>query len=203
MKSFTFFILGFTLILISCEKKNEDQNSNTYNATLTVYNVEEWTVVSPQPVCSGAVVKLISATDTVNGMTNDEGKVLFEDLEAVIYEIQVTKDDLSNLIDKDNSGKGFVSIGIFQSEAEISAYTGWSGNLLQPNAQPGDIKIADTNYDNKIDGNDRVSATYYKPYVDVNADMIINELDKVIINDEGEMGYQVLEDTDMDAYIGS
>ncbi len=202
MKRFIFIVLGLTLTLISCEKKDENLNSNTFDATITVYNVEEWAIDSPHPVCSGAVIKLISSTDTITKVTNDEGKSLFEDLEAIIYEIQITKDNLSNLIDKDNSGKGFVSIGIFQSEADINSYTDWSGNLLQPNAKPGDIKIDDLNFDNNIDDKDRVSVTYYKPYVDVNNDLIINDYDKVIINKEGEMGYQVRENPDMDTYIG-
>lgn len=202
MERFIYILLGLALTFIRCEEKDEIQHSNTFDATITVYNVNEWSVVTPMPVCSGAVIKLISSTGTLSEVTNDEGQGFFEDLEAVIYEIQITKDDLSNLIDKDNSGKGFVSIGIFQSEADISSYTDWSGNLLQPDASPGDIKIDNSNYDNKIDDNDRVSVTYFKPYVDVNADLIINEYDRVIINEEGEMGYQVLENPDMDTYIG-
>lgn len=202
MKKFLFITLGLTLTLFSCEIADESQNSNTFDATITVYNIEEWAVDSPLPLCSGAVIKLISSTDTITKMTNEEGKSLFEDLEAIIYEIQITKDTLSNLIDKDNSGNGFVCIGIFQNQTDINSYTDWSGNLLQPDAVVGDIKIDDTNFDNKINNNDKVSVTYYKPYVDINADLIINEYDKVIINNEGEMGYQVLENPDMDTYIG-
>ena len=39
--------------------------------------------------------------------------------------------------------------------------------------------------------------------MDVNADLIINEQDKVIINDEGDMGYRVKDNLNMDIFIGA
>ena len=45
-------------------------------------------------------------------------------------------------------------LGIFQSEAEVQAHQK-DGKLIQPNAQPGDLKFADANGDGKIDTNDR------------------------------------------------
>ena len=45
--------------------------------------------------------------------------------------------------------------GLYQSEAEIKSYTNNKGELLQPNAKPGDIKFVDVNGDGVIDGNDR------------------------------------------------
>ncbi|MCF0255144.1 MAG: TonB-dependent receptor [Bacteroides heparinolyticus] len=45
--------------------------------------------------------------------------------------------------------------GLFQSEAEVSAYTK-EGKLIQPNAKPGDIRFKDTNNDGKITDADRV-----------------------------------------------
>ena len=47
------------------------------------------------------------------------------------------------------------------------------------------------------------SETFYIPFVDVNADLIINEQDKVIINDEGDMGYRVKDNLNMDIFIGA
>ncbi len=46
------------------------------------------------------------------------------------------------------------SAGIFQSDAEVAAYTK-DGNLIQPNARPGDLKFVDHNKDGKIDDGDR------------------------------------------------
>lgn len=54
-----------------------------------------------------------------------------------------------------NSFYGYKTNGIFQNEAEILAYTGVNGEVLQPNARPGDFKWTDVNNDGKINENDR------------------------------------------------
>ncbi|NJB81360.1 SusC/RagA family TonB-linked outer membrane protein [Wenyingzhuangia aestuarii] len=51
-------------------------------------------------------------------------------------------------------------LGIFQNQAEIDAYTK-DGNLIQPDAKPGDFKFEDVNKDGKISNDDR---KYYKAY---------------------------------------
>jgi TonB-dependent starch-binding outer membrane protein SusC len=50
---------------------------------------------------------------------------------------------------------GFETLGIFQSKSQVQAYKDKNGNMIQPNAQPGDFKFADLNGDGKIDANDR------------------------------------------------
>ena len=52
---------------------------------------------------------------------------------------------------------GYRELGLFQSQAEIDAYKNAKGDLLQPDAKPGDIKFADVNGDGVIDGNDRTA----------------------------------------------
>ncbi|MFP5436366.1 MAG: SusC/RagA family TonB-linked outer membrane protein [Bacteroidia bacterium] len=47
-------------------------------------------------------------------------------------------------------------IGIFQTQAEVDSYVGPTGQKIQPNAAPGDIKFFDKNNDGVIDNNDRV-----------------------------------------------
>lgn len=47
--------------------------------------------------------------------------------------------------------------GLFQSGEEVAAYTK-DGELIQPNAKPGDIRFVDTNNDGKITDDDRVYA---------------------------------------------
>jgi TonB-linked SusC/RagA family outer membrane protein len=49
---------------------------------------------------------------------------------------------------------GFQELGVFHSQAEINAYTK-NGQLIQPNAKPGDFKWADTDGDGKITQADR------------------------------------------------
>ncbi|MCW3786291.1 SusC/RagA family TonB-linked outer membrane protein [Plebeiibacterium sediminum] len=46
------------------------------------------------------------------------------------------------------------SAGTFKSQQEIDSYT-HEGNLIQPNAQPGDLKFIDQNNDGVIDNEDR------------------------------------------------
>lgn len=54
---------------------------------------------------------------------------------------------------------GYKVIGIFQTAAEVAAYTDKDGTLYQPSAQPGDFKYAKTanNGIGAIGGNDRVA----------------------------------------------
>jgi TonB-linked SusC/RagA family outer membrane protein len=49
-----------------------------------------------------------------------------------------------------NSFYGYKTMGIFQSQDEINAYTDKLGNLIQPNATPGDFRWQDTNGDGVI-----------------------------------------------------
>ena len=45
--------------------------------------------------------------------------------------------------------------GIFQNWAEVNAYKNAKGGLVQPNAQPGDVRFVDVNNDGLIDDKDR------------------------------------------------
>lgn len=54
-----------------------------------------------------------------------------------------------------NSFYGFQSAGIFQTIAEVNSYTNKAGQLLQPNAKPGDFKWVDLNGDGVINDKDR------------------------------------------------
>ena len=53
-------------------------------------------------------------------------------------------------------------VGIFQSQAEIDAYT-HNGVKIQPNAKPGDVKYQDRNNDGLINDLDRYNAGSYVP----------------------------------------
>ncbi|WP_158085320.1 SusC/RagA family TonB-linked outer membrane protein [Niastella vici] len=50
---------------------------------------------------------------------------------------------------------GYKTAGIFQNQNEIDSYKDKNGNLIQPNAKPGDIKFADINNDGVLDDKDR------------------------------------------------
>lgn len=50
---------------------------------------------------------------------------------------------------------GTPAVGIFQNEEQINNYRNEKGELIQPNAKPGDVIFKDVNNDGKIDDNDR------------------------------------------------
>lgn len=50
---------------------------------------------------------------------------------------------------------GFKTLGIFQTQADVNNYVNKSGQMLQPNARPGDFKWADLNGDGTISAADR------------------------------------------------
>ncbi|HYH13948.1 MAG TPA: TonB-dependent receptor [Flavisolibacter sp.] len=50
---------------------------------------------------------------------------------------------------------GFQTLGIFQNAAEVNSYVNKTGQLIQPNARPGDFKWADLNGDGVINADDR------------------------------------------------
>ncbi|MBK7635891.1 MAG: hypothetical protein IPJ13_17625 [Saprospiraceae bacterium] len=54
-----------------------------------------------------------------------------------------------------NTFYGFKTNGIFQNEAEVSAYKNKDGGLIQPNARPGDFKWTDIDGDGKINDSDK------------------------------------------------
>ena len=51
---------------------------------------------------------------------------------------------------------GWKADGIFQNWSEVNTYTNGEGNMIMPNAQPGDVRFKDVNGDGKIDTEDRV-----------------------------------------------
>ncbi|MGB3467504.1 MAG: SusC/RagA family TonB-linked outer membrane protein, partial [Cyclobacteriaceae bacterium] len=50
---------------------------------------------------------------------------------------------------------GFKTDGIFQNEGEVFSHINSSGDVLQPNAVPGDVRFVDVNGDGVIDPDDR------------------------------------------------
>ncbi len=50
---------------------------------------------------------------------------------------------------------GFQVLDIFQSMSKVQAYVDKNGNMIQPNAKPGDFRFADLDGNGKIDANDR------------------------------------------------
>jgi TonB-dependent starch-binding outer membrane protein SusC len=62
-------------------------------------------------------------------------------------------------------------LGVFNSGAEVNAYTNGDGQMIQPTAKAGDFKYQDTNADGVISDSDRIFAGSYQPvaYYGINA----------------------------------
>jgi TonB-dependent starch-binding outer membrane protein SusC len=52
---------------------------------------------------------------------------------------------------------GYKTAGVFQNEAEVQAWKSKSGTVLQPNAEPGDLKYVDVNGDGEITSADKTN----------------------------------------------
>jgi TonB-linked SusC/RagA family outer membrane protein len=52
---------------------------------------------------------------------------------------------------------GMVTDGLFQNKSEVLNYTDEFGNILQPHAQPGDMRFKDINGDGRINADDRAA----------------------------------------------
>jgi len=50
---------------------------------------------------------------------------------------------------------GFQTDGLFQNEAEVFKHIGSTGEVLQPNAKPGDVRFVDVNGDGVLNADDR------------------------------------------------
>ncbi|HEY3404697.1 MAG TPA: TonB-dependent receptor [Ohtaekwangia sp.] len=66
------------------------------------------------------------------------------------------------------------TLGVFNSVAEVNAYTDADGTIIQPNAKPGDFRYQDTNDDGQIDDSDRVYAGSYQPVAYFGLDLGVN-----------------------------
>ena len=64
--------------------------------------------------------------------------------------------------------------GIFQSTDEVNRHVNSNGDLLQPEAQPGDIRFIDTNGDGYIDEDDKVYCGSGIPKVEANFNLSAN-----------------------------
>ena len=52
---------------------------------------------------------------------------------------------------------GYKTNGVFQNMAEVNAYINAEGGLIQPDAQPGDLRFVDVNGDGQITSDDRTN----------------------------------------------
>jgi len=67
------------------------------------------------------------------------------------------KDEKTRTVEGDVPGYfyGYKTNGLFQNNFEVNSHASDNGVLLQPDAQPGDIRFVDVNGDGKLTGDDR------------------------------------------------
>jgi len=58
---------------------------------------------------------------------------------------------------------GYKTAGLFQSDADITAWKEAGNGVLQADVKPGDVKYVDTNHDGKIDNSDKVDLGHGLP----------------------------------------
>lgn len=91
---------------------------------------------------------------------------------------------------------GYVADGLFQNQTEINAHTGEHGEILQPNAQPGDIRFKDLNNDGVLDDKDKtyLGSAFPDLMVGINANFSWKNID-FMANFYGTMGNDVYNTT--------
>ncbi|PWJ42912.1 SusC/RagA family TonB-linked outer membrane protein [Sediminitomix flava] len=97
---------------------------------------------------------------TANASYNDNKVMNVENLDGRIYGPTLFQHQGQLMMEEGYSLPyfyGFETNGIFQNLAEIEAHVGAEGQLIQPNAEPGDIRYVDQNGDGKIDNDDRTN----------------------------------------------
>ena len=67
---------------------------------------------------------------------------------------------------------GFKTDGIFQNQTEVNSHSAEDGTILQPNAQPGDLRFVDINRDGAIDDEDLT--TIGNPFPDFYGGITLN-----------------------------
>ena len=151
------FPLFIVLLLQACEEK-----ADSYKIKIGVVDGESWTLentdLTPVP---GAAVMLYKGKNTdddlpdFNGVTDQNGEVVFNVLISGEYLVIIEKGNMSNVIihaEKDNLTVGYVIEGVFANQAEVDSY-------VQPSAEPGDLRIKDLNADGLISVDDMAPGT--------------------------------------------
>lgn len=88
---------------------------------------------------------------------------------------------------------GYKVLGIFQNQAEINNYKDKSGNLIQPNAKPGDFKYQDTDGDGVLDDKDRVYMGSRNPKLEIGLNIRVEYKGFDLgISGYGRFGHKVL-----------
>jgi hypothetical protein len=173
-----YLILVCILSFVSCCKTNEPVTTVKNEIKVKVYSTATWnSTTNKMDTDVGATVNLISNSDTITAVTNNNGFVTFSGLKEKVYYLVASKGDLSNLINKttlNNKTNGYLIIGVYKSQEDIA------NSAFFSNAVVGGVKLGDMNGDFRINDDDKVEGNYLKfeyKYKDLNADGLIDVKD--------------------------
>lgn len=171
MKKNIYFAVASLLLLAGCTTLEEPVMSVKNEIQVKVYNVKTWNAQSDKmDTLVGATVYLISDAGTVTVITNSKGVATFSDVREKTYSITCSKDNLSNMLNKEtvNSKEiGNLIIGVYKSQEDIN------NSAMNSNAVVGGAKLYDANYDNRIASDDKIlgqPVNFKENYKDINAD---------------------------------
>lgn len=89
---------------------------------------------------------------------------------------------------------GWKTDGIFQNENEVNNYVDKNGNIIQPNAKPGDVRYRDLNGDGKIDDLDKTKVGDPNPDVTFGVSLSLNYKNfDFYIASNGVLGNQIVQ----------
>lgn len=91
---------------------------------------------------------------------------------------------------------GYVADGIFQNQTEINSHTDQYGNIIQKNAQPGDIRFKDLNNDGVLDEKDKtyLGSAFPDLMIGINGNISYKNID-FLANFYGTIGNDVFNTT--------
>ncbi len=180
MKKNIYFAIVSLLLLAGCTTPEEPVVSVKNEIQVKVYNVKTWNAQTDKmDTLVGATVYLISDAGTVTAITNSKGVATFSDVKEKTYSITCSKDNLSNMLNKEtvNSKEiGNLIIGVYKSQEDINS------SAMNSNAVVGGAKLYDVNGDNRISGDDKIQGqpvNFKENYKDINADGILDVKDLV------------------------
>jgi len=179
MKKIIYLLMACSLSLASCEKTDEQATVNN-EIKIKVYSTKTWKATTfKMDFVVGATVHLISGSDTITALTDNNGVATFSNVKEKVYGVIASKGELSNLTNKSTIGNeitGYLIIGVYNSQEDIESSAAYSGAII------GGPKLADVNGDGLINDNDRVYGGFIDfeyQYKDLNDDGIIDVKDLV------------------------
>lgn len=200
----------FFTIEFDCIGKNDDVITGFYSGqihyydvlaekkeiTIDVIDVDSWSPVNPGgDYAANANVKLLDRNNPdrnsplYEGITDSNGRVIFNQVQKDDYFVYIEKENQSNLIEKEIiNGKevGFLAGGIFQSQAEVDQ------SVSLPGTSVGDPKLVDVNGDGILNVDDKTAGYSISVYDNMAFINYISGFDPFLLKTESEINDTLL-----------